>query len=132
MWRFLMDACSIESWFGRDFAGGIGSMCQGIRGLKIWGRKHERPGYGCGPIRSRCQRGSGERGTDELPDASPRVTYIPVSTEGTGWCICLCRQPDYSRKRHDDALQVRGKMANKLVGDTALQDSRARLAGRAR
>jgi hypothetical protein len=38
---------------------------------------------------SRCRRGSGGRGTGELPDASPCVTYIPVSTEGQGWCICL-------------------------------------------
>jgi len=34
MWRFLMDACSIESWFGKDFPGGIKSLHQAIPCVK--------------------------------------------------------------------------------------------------
>jgi hypothetical protein len=36
MWRFLMDACSIESWFGRAGGGGIGGMRLEIQ-KKFWG-----------------------------------------------------------------------------------------------
>ena len=74
MWRFLIGACSIESWFGRDFAGGIGSMRQGMRCWK-----------GCGLIHSRCRRGSGGDGAGErrlagLPLPHPHLTQGPHNT----------------------------------------------------
>ena len=61
--RSLMCCCpmaptSITHWSNTAGAGGIERMRQGIRGLKAWGRTHERPGYGCGLIRSRSHRGS--------------------------------------------------------------------------
>jgi hypothetical protein len=51
MWRFLMDACSIESWFGRNFAGGIGSMRAGSSDHAAANNLRRRQGY---PMSDAC------------------------------------------------------------------------------
>jgi hypothetical protein len=45
---------------------GIGSMRRGIQCWKSWSRKPERRRKVCGPIRSRCRRGSGGNSTNSL------------------------------------------------------------------
>ena len=42
-------------------AGGIGSIRPTIPSLRHWRRRRERRRNACGPIRSRCRRGSGGR-----------------------------------------------------------------------
>jgi hypothetical protein len=57
---------SIRNSSGGASAGGIVATRLGIRCWKGWRRKHERPRKACGPIRSRCRRGSGGRGSKHI------------------------------------------------------------------
>ena len=57
------------------------NMRQVIRELKGERGKRERPGYGCGPIRSRCCRGRGGRG---IVEAASGVETARGRKEGNG------------------------------------------------
>ena len=61
-----MAPTSITCWSKTAGAGGTENMRQGMLFSKNLRRQHERSGKACGPIRSRCRRGSGGRGTGEL------------------------------------------------------------------
>lgn len=57
-------------------AAGIGSMRRGIRCSKGWRKQREKRGTGCGPIRSRCRRGSG--GRDAVRTSGKSLRYMTV------------------------------------------------------
>ena len=56
---YRMERTSITRWSEKAGAGGIGCICQEIRGSKGWRTKREGDGKDCGPIRIQCRRGSG-------------------------------------------------------------------------
>ena len=60
----------------RAGAGGFGSTRQGIRCWKGWRMTRARGGKACGPIHSRCRRGSGGSGAGEKPHQSPSLLQV--------------------------------------------------------
>jgi hypothetical protein len=78
----LMDRTSIRNLSGKAGAGGIENMHQGIRSLKGWRRKHESHGLACGPIRSRCRRGSGGSASNQSITLQKKCCEIRCEIRG--------------------------------------------------
>ena len=83
MCSYPMARTSTTNSSNRAGAGGIGSMRQEIRCWKSWRRKHERDGKACGPIRSRCRRGSGGSGSQEMRNSRSCDRHSCLSTVAT-------------------------------------------------